>query len=108
MEQNPYESPAPAGKPPAFIARLLLRIVAVCFWLVSLFLVIGIASNWNRPEIRARTEENPRLAAMIWLMGWVAPIIGFTVLGVASWRRSWAVACVGASAFLPLVAFVSY
>jgi hypothetical protein len=108
MEPNPYESPKPAGKPPGIIGMLVLRLIAICLWAMSLFLVLGIATTWNRPDITARSAANPALAGTIWTVGFVLPIIGFTILGVASWCKRWALALAGASAFIPLLAFISY
>jgi hypothetical protein len=109
MESNPYASPKPEGNASPYLARLLLRFVAVFLWLTSLFLVLGIVSIWNRPEIAARTADNPSLAAVVWAAGMILPALGFAILGLASWRRRWGLALLGLLAgFMPLVTFIAF
>jgi len=108
MEQNPYASPGPEVNPPPYTARLILQFFAVCFWLMSLFLAIGIVTNWNRPEIRARSAETPVLAAVVWTVALVLPALGFAILGIASWWRHWVLGLIGLAGFMPLLAFILY
>src|SRR5262245_30749651 len=108
MEDNPYASPKPEINQPPDTGRLLLRLLAVCFWLMSLLLVFGIVTSWNRPEITARSAENPVFAAAIWTVGFILPALGLAVLGLASWRRRWVLAFIGLAGFMPLLVFISY
>src|SRR5438132_8216483 len=109
MDLNPYASPVPAERSRARgLGRLLLRFVAICLWLASLFLVLGIVTNWNRPEITARSAQNPILAAVIWVVGFVLPAVGFALLGFASWRRRWTLALIGVASFIPLLLFLLF
>jgi hypothetical protein len=108
MKENPYESAMSAGSARGGLAGLSLKLLAISFWGVSLLLVFGIVATWNRPEVASRTAKGPVLAATVWIVGFGFPIIGFAVLGVASWCRRWAFALVGLAAFIPLLTFLLY
>lgn len=107
MSLNPYASPGHDGSKMR-VGTLLLKLVALCLWLLSLFLVLGIATTWNRPEIVERSKQAPTLAAVIWVVGFVLPAAGFALLGFASWFRRRSIALVGCCTFLPLVLFFLY
>ena len=87
---------------------MLLRFVAVCLWLVSLCMIYGMVSTWNRPELAARRAENPTLATVVYVVGMALPALGFALLGFACWLRRWTIFATGSCAFLPLVLFVTY
>src|SRR5262245_53393642 len=108
MAENPYASPSPEVNLPPYTARLILRCIAVCCWLMSLFLAIGIAANWNRPEMAARSAEAPVLAAVVWTVGFILPALGLAILGIASWRLRGLLGLIGLAAFMPFLAFISY
>src|SRR5690348_758214 len=108
MESNPYASPNPEQDLPPHSFRLLLRLAAICFWLVSLFLVLGIMTTWNRPEIVARRSEGPLLFAVVWMVGFILPALAFAILGIGSWLRRRTLVSIGLAFFVPLLLFISY
>jgi hypothetical protein len=108
MVQNPYESPAPSAKPPVRPSRLLFRILAIFFWLLSLLTVWAFLSVVSLPQNLERRTSDPALFWGLCAIMFALPAIGLVLLGIASWWRVRWLAYVGIAAFGPIILATIY
>jgi hypothetical protein len=103
MEFNPYESPKPSTHLRRNSRSLLLRLLAIGFWLAATLPVMAFLSIVNRPEVAQRHAQSPPLSIAIHVILFALPAIGFAMLGIACWRRSGWLGFCGIAAFMPVI-----
>jgi hypothetical protein len=85
---------------------MALRVVAVLLWSAVAFLTASTAFALTTPEMIDRFEQAPILFVTTAIVALALPLTGFSLLGVALWRRSRWPAIFGITAFLPLVLMI--